>query len=62
MREKNSLFLEKKNRRIRYISFIVEKNRTCLVKVTPITFIVHKVLPFMRGEKVHISITFVFLG
>jgi hypothetical protein len=60
MREKNSLFLEKKKRRIRYISFIVEKNRTYLVKVTPITFIVHKVLPFMRGEKVHISITLSF--
>jgi hypothetical protein len=54
---KNSSFLEKKIPRIRYISFVMEKNRTYLVKVTPITFIVHEVLPFMKGEKVHISIT-----
>jgi hypothetical protein len=47
--ERKNSFLSEENPRNRYISFVVEKNQTCLVEVTLVPFIAPEVPPF-RGR------------
>jgi hypothetical protein len=57
---KINFFLEE-NPRNRYISFIVEKNWICLMKVTLVSFIAPEVPYFMEGKNVHIWVKYLYL-
>jgi hypothetical protein len=57
---KNNPLLEE-NPRNRYMSFVVEKNQTCLVEVTLVLFIAPEVSHFKKEEKVHISTKYLCL-
>jgi hypothetical protein len=43
------------------VLFVIEKNQTCLMKVTLVPFIALEVPIFMEGEKVHMSSKYLFL-
>ena len=59
-KRKSSSLLEESPRN-RYMSFIVEKNRTCFMEVTMVPFIIVEVPFFMQGENVHISTKYICL-